>query len=90
MNDYSKKEKNVEKELEAIFNKIVPFMTSEALNRLLNIKAAHPDLYQQAILIIYHNIANGTISKVDDKTLKYILDKISEKKRREPKIRFIH
>lgn len=85
---------NVEKkndnknQIEQMFKSIVPYLTSEALDRLLNVKAAHPDLFAAAVVLIYQNIINGNLSgKIDDESLKMLLRKLSEKKRREPHIK---
>ena len=63
------------------------FMTKEALARYGNLKTAHHEKALQLLLILFQAIQKGQIQgKIDDSTLKKILEQLTPKKK-EIKIR---
>jgi len=81
-------------EIEKIWNAIKPFLTKEALERLSNLKIAHTEKWLNAIIIIYQYVQRmlmaGKEVKIDEKTLKNLLENLFKEEKRKPKIRFIH
>ena len=65
-------------QLEAIVKQA---LTKEALERYGNLKAAFPDRAVQLLVILTQAIQSGQINKIDDKTLKEVLKKITPKKK---------
>lgn len=60
-------------------------MTSDALVRYGNVKVAHPEKAIQVLIILSQFIQSGKVNKIDDKFLKVVLERITQK--REFKIR---
>ncbi|MEM0379280.1 MAG: DNA-binding protein [Nanopusillaceae archaeon] len=89
----SKKEKNDLKEIEELWEKIKPYLTREAVDRLSNLKIAHTEKWLNAIIILsqYINrmILSGKFTKIDENQLKILLSKLFEDEKRNTKIRFI-
>ncbi|MAG91855.1 hypothetical protein CMO83_04210 [Candidatus Woesearchaeota archaeon] len=57
-------------------------LTKEALERYGNLKAAHQEKAVQLLLVLFQAIQAGQIKgKVDDETLKQLLEKLTPKKR---------
>jgi programmed cell death protein 5 len=56
-------------------------MTSEARDRLANIRMARPDFARQIELLLIQLYQNGRLKQLDDKQLKALLVKISGTKR---------
>lgn len=56
-------------------------LTKEALERYGNLKAAFPDKAVQLLVILAQAIQSGQISKIDDKTLKEILKRLTPEKK---------
>ncbi|AAR39004.1 NEQ150 [Nanoarchaeum equitans Kin4-M] len=81
-----KKEEAKRKLLEQLESNVMQYLTSEAKQRLYNIKMAHPEKYELALQILYR-VIQQTPTIIDDTTLKKLLAKLFQK--REPKIRFI-
>jgi len=81
-------------EIEKIWDAVKPFLTKEALERLSNLKVAHTEKWLNAILIIYQYIQRmlmaGKEVKIDEETLKNLLENLFKEEKRRPKIRFIH
>jgi len=81
-------------EIEQIWDAIKPFLTREALERLSNLKIAHTEKWLNAIIIIYQYVQRmlmaGKEVKIDEKTLKSLLENLFKEEKRKPKIRFIH
>jgi len=88
-----KKESDAEK-IEKMWDAIKPFLTKEALERLSNLKIAHTEKWLNAVVIIYQYIQRmlmtGKEVKIDEKTLKNLLENLFKEEKRRPKIRFIH
>lgn len=60
-------------------------LTPEAYERLMNVKLANPDLYNQMVSILSYALQNGKLSgKVDEGQVRSILVRLTEK--REPSI----
>ena len=59
---------------------IRPYFTKKALERLLTIKIAHPELYVQAMAIVAQLVQQGRIKQLEDEDFKEILKKLSVKK----------
>lgn len=55
-------------------------MTGDALVRYGNIKVAHPEKAIQVLVILSQFIQGGKVSKVDDRFLKVLLERITQKK----------
>jgi len=88
-----KKKVSGEEKIEEIWNTIKPFLTKEALERLSNLKIAHTEKWLRAIVIIYQYIQRmlmaGKEVKIDEATLKILLENLFKEEKRKPKIRFI-
>ena len=65
-------------QLEAIVKQA---LTKEALERYGNLKSAFPDRAVQLLVILAQAIQSGQLTKIDDKTLKEILKKLTPKKK---------
>ncbi|RIB35098.1 MAG: hypothetical protein BXU00_03130 [Candidatus Nanoclepta minutus] len=90
----SKKERMGLEEIEKLWESIKPFLTKEALERLSNLKVAHTEKWLNAVIIIYQYIQRmlmaGKEVKIDERTLKNLLENLFKEEKRRPKIRFIH
>ncbi|RDD52353.1 hypothetical protein BA065_02120 [Nanoarchaeota archaeon NZ13-N] len=90
----SKKEGMGLEEIEKLWETIKPFLTKEALERLSNLKVAHTEKWLNAVIIIYQYIQRmlmtGKEVKIDERTLKNLLENLFKEEKRRPKIRFIH
>ncbi len=73
---------------EALERFVSQYLTPEAKQRLFNIKMAHPEKYLLALQVLYQ-ILQRQPTKIDDTTLKKVLQKVFSQTRRETKIKFI-
>ncbi len=56
------------------------YMTKEARQRYNTVKLAHPQIAEQALMIILRGVETGQIKMVDDLMLKNILSQLINKK----------
>jgi len=70
----------VQQQLQELENLVKPRLTKEALERFGNIKAAHPEKAIQLLVTLAQLIQTGKLDSVDDRTLKEILSKLTQKK----------
>jgi len=71
----------LQEQIEQIENVAKSFMTSEALSRYGNLKAAHPEKALQSAIVIAQMAQQGKIQKVDDEMYKGLLMQMTEKKK---------
>lgn len=77
----------IQQQVELMENTVKQFLTKEALTRYGNLKTAHSDKALQLLVILLQSIQKGQIqSKIDDATLKKILEQLTRQKK-EIKIR---
>jgi programmed cell death protein 5 len=72
----------MQQQVEQIESVVKQFFTKDALARYGNLKAAHQEKSLQLLIILFQAIQKGQIKgKVDDSTLKKILEQLAPKKR---------
>ena len=72
----------VHQQIEFMETSVKQFLTKDALARYGNIKAAHNQKALHLLLVLYQAIQKGQIqSKIDDTTLKKILEQITPKRK---------
>lgn len=57
------------------------YMTREARERFNNVKLAHPEVADEALMVILDGVRRGRVRMIDDPALKSILTQIINKKR---------
>lgn len=64
-------------------------LTSEAYERLMNVKIANPELYELVSSLLINLVNTGRLKpKVDEETLKKVIIKVKERTERKTKIIF--
>ncbi|MBW2977114.1 hypothetical protein KY347_06755 [Candidatus Woesearchaeota archaeon] len=81
MQQQSAEEEQLKQQIQQLEAMVKQAFTKEALQRYGNLKTAFPDRAVQLLVILAQAIQSGQVSKIDDKTLKEILKKISPKKK---------
>ena len=77
----------IQQQIEQMEEIVRQFFTKDALARYGNLKTAHNEKALQLLIILFQAIQKGQIqSKIDDSTLKKVLEQLTPKKR-EIKIR---
>ena len=72
----------IQQQVEQMESVVRQFFTKDALARYGNLKAAHQEKALQLLMILFQAIHKGQIKgKVDDSTLKKILEQLTPKKR---------
>ncbi len=72
----------VQQQIEIMENAVKQLLTKEALVRYGNLKSAHQEKALQLLLILFQAIQKGQIqSKIDDSTLKKVLEQLTPKPR---------
>ena len=80
-NQLNNEEELAQAQLEQAHRKIVnKYLTKEAIERLGRVKLGHPQLAQQAELVVLQAVQTGQISLIGDKELKSILSELSSGK----------
>ena len=82
MQQQTSEQAQIQQQIEQMENIIRQCLTNEALTRYGNLKTAHNDKALQLLIILFQAIQKGQIQgKIDDLTLKKILEQITPKKR---------
>ncbi|MBS3176801.1 hypothetical protein J4457_06225 [Candidatus Woesearchaeota archaeon] len=71
----------LQQQLEQLEGLVKNNMSKDALARYGNLKVAHPERAVQLLIVLAQAIQAKQIGKVDDETLKRILEKITPQKR---------
>lgn len=77
----SQEEEQLKQQIQQLEMIVKQALTKEALQRYGNLKAAFPDRAVQLLVILTQAIQSGQITKIDDKTLKELLKKLSPEKK---------
>jgi len=82
MQQQSQEQAQAQQQLEYIENVVKQFLSKEALMRYGSLKAAHQDKAFQVAMILFQAIQKGQVkSKIDDLTLKKVLEQLTPVKR---------
>ena len=82
MQQQANEQAQIQQQIEQIESVTKQFMTKEALERYGTLKTAHHEKALQLLLILFQAIQKGQIqSKIDDSTLKKILEQLTPKKK---------
>ena len=72
----------IQQQIELMEDAVKRLLTKEALARYGNLKTAHQEKALQLLIILFQAIQKGQIkSKIDDSTLKKILEQLTPKKK---------
>jgi DNA-binding TFAR19-related protein (PDSD5 family) len=72
----------IQQQVEQMETVVKQYLTAEAITRYGSIKAAHKEKAIQLLVLLFQTIQAGQIrQKLDDKTLKAFLEKITPQKR---------
>ena len=78
----SQEHAQIQQQIEQMEDIARQFMTKEALARYGNLKTAHHEKALQLLIILFQAIQKGQIqSKIDDSTLKKVLEQLTPKKK---------
>ena len=78
----SQEQSQFQQQIEQIEDVVKQFLTKDALMRYGSLKAAHQEKALQILLILFQAIQKGQIKgKIDDSTLKKVLEQLTPKKR---------
>lgn len=78
----SQEQSQIQQQIELMEEAVKPFFTKDALARYGNLKAAHAEKAVQLLLILFQAIHKGQIrGRIDDSTLKKILEQLTPKKK---------
>lgn len=78
----SEQHSQIQQQIEHMESVARQFFTKEALARYGNLKSAHQEKALQLLIILFQAIQKGQIKgKIDDSTLKKILEQLTPKKR---------
>ena len=81
-NQQADEQAKLQQQVELMENAVRQVLTKEALERYGNIKAAHKETALQLVVGIFQAVQKGQIGgKIDDATLKQILEQITPKKK---------
>ena len=82
LQEQAEQQDQIQQQVEQIESVVRQFFTKEALARYGNLKAAHKEKALQLLVILFQAIQKGQVKgKVDDPTLKKILEQLAPKKR---------
>ena len=82
INQPQNQEEVAEEQLEQLKKNLInKHLTKEAIERLGRVRLAHPQLAEQAELVVIQAVQTGQISQVNDKDLKSILSELSSGKK---------
>ncbi|MEM4245118.1 MAG: DNA-binding protein [Candidatus Nanoarchaeia archaeon] len=77
-----KKQIQLQQQIELLEGIAKQYMTSDAISRYGNLKAAHPDKAIQAVAIIAQAVESGQLKyKLDDESFKKLLQQITPEKK---------
>jgi len=80
--DTAQEQAQLQQQIQQMEAVVKQFMTSDAITRYGNLKAAHQEKAIQLLLLLFQAIQAGQIKqKLDDQTLKAFLEKITPQKR---------
>lgn len=89
MQQQAQEQAQIQQQIEFMENAVKQLLTKEALARYGSLKTAHQEKALQMLVVLFQAIQKGQIkSKIDDLTLKKILEQLTPKKK-EIKIRRI-
>ena len=72
----------IQRQIETMENAVRQMLTKDALVRYGNLKAAHQEKALQLLVILFQAVQKGQIrSKIDDPTLKKVLEQITPKQK---------
>ena len=78
----AEQQSQIQQQIEQMESVARQFFTKEALARYGNLKSAHQEKALQLLIILFQAIQKGQIKgKIDDSTLKKILEQLTPKKR---------
>src|SRR3990172_5047342 len=81
MQQQSQEEEQLQQQIQQLEAIVKQALTKEALERYGNLKAAYPEKAVQLLIILAQAMQQGKIEKIDDKTLKEVLKKLSPRKK---------
>ena len=82
LQQHAQEQTQVQQQIELMENVVKHALTKEALARYGNLKTAHQEKALQLLVILFQAIQKGQIqSKIDDSTLKKVLEQLTPKKR---------
>src|SRR3989338_2394820 len=79
--EQAQEEMQVQRQIQQLEAIVKQALTKEALERYGNLKAAYPEKAVQLLIILAQAMQQGKIEKIDDKTLKEVLKKLSPRKK---------
>lgn len=80
--EQAEQQAQIQQQIEQMENAVRQFLSKDALARYGNLKAAHQEKALQLLVILFQAIRKGQVkSKIDDATLKKILEQLIPKKR---------
>lgn len=72
----------IQQQIEIMENAVKQLLTKDALARYGNLKTAHQEKALQLLVVLFQTMQKGQIkSKIDDSTLKKILEQLTPKKK---------
>ena len=78
----SQEHAQIQQQIEQMENIVKQFLTSDALSRYGTLKTAHQEKALQLLVVLFQAIQKGQIQgKVDDSTLKKVLEQLTPKKK---------
>ena len=77
----AQEEQHMQQQIQQLEAIVKQALTKEALERFGNLKAAYPERAIQLLLVLSQAIQSGQIQKIDDKTLKELLKKLTPEKK---------
>ena len=82
MQQQTQEEMQLQHQIEYMENIVKQFFTKEALIRYGNLKTAHSDIALKLLAVLYRTIQSNQIkNKIDDSTLKKVLEQLTPKKK---------
>ena len=81
LQEQAQEEMQMQQQIQQLESIVKQALTKEALERYGNLKAAFPEKAIKLLVILAQAIQSGQISKIDDKTFKGILKKLTPEKK---------
>lgn len=82
LQEQTEQQAQMQQQVEQIESVVRQFFTKDALARYGNLKAAHQEKALQLLIILFQAIQKGQVNgKIDDATLRKILEQLTPKKR---------
>ncbi len=82
LQQHAEEQAKVQQQIEYMENIVRQFLTKEALARYGNLKTAHQEKALQLLIVLFQAIQKGQVqNKIDDSTLKKVLEQLTPKKR---------